>query len=313
MTAAMSSLEIGHGYTSGPVLSIVHNPAPTMMDRAKSFGSTIWNGIRSAWGWLRRTLHLDKVIDAVRTTASTVLTKVGNALGYLGWQGWLGLGAMAVSTDTGRTLINLTLGSALRWVGRKINSGIFAVVNFLDRLGAPGHWLGDRITNLHEFFIGTADFNEHHGKPGLMARIKGWWANLAARDTVAKRFFFTIVNLVGLLAFSTRLIGKMTNDFAKTASSFVLMLAFKTSAVDLVNEVRDIDGKAQLHVVVDETVAEAEATVAGVTLTDAATGSASNGQAKQTAKESVKQQPVGNRSARRGQQPAKTTARRAVR
>lgn len=102
---------------------------------------------RSAVAWVRESF-LDKAMATLATAWGWLADKARWVGDYIGGTGGVGLGMLAITTKTGRTVTKNTLGRVWGW-SKTFASWTFRItLNGLEHLGAPGHWVADRMLDV---------------------------------------------------------------------------------------------------------------------------------------------------------------------
>lgn len=121
---------------------------------------------RRVWASLVKNLHLHSAQARIAAAGKIVSSAIANARAWLGTSGQIGVGLGLVATPTGRAAVNAVIGAPMRLIGRVGNRAIDSTVDLLDKLGSPGHWLGNKIESGREALW---------GKPtSPMARMSRW-------------------------------------------------------------------------------------------------------------------------------------------
>ena len=123
--------------------------------RAKDF---ILAAPKAAWNWLSQNA-------TIAAAGGWVKARVASAAAFMGTSGLVGAGILAVSTDTGRKVLN-TAFAPVRWGGRLLSKAVRGIANFAGNFGRPGRWVARQILTGHDMVAGNTN------RPGLVGRVK---------------------------------------------------------------------------------------------------------------------------------------------
>lgn len=214
--------------------------------------ASAWHAVKATasrlWNWMRRTLHLDPVVEHIKTGARWVFTKAKVVAHWLGLPGFLGAGLMTVSTSSGRRFLDNTIGAVARAIGSGINWCVTMLVRGLDHLGAPGRWAADRIVDVHEFFVGNI------GKPGLVEQVKSFVSGTMSMDTPNRKAVFSGLTLVGYTMLGLRLLTVFSGGLIGMAVAVAAATGFVVVSTDFWVALRP--AKPALLVAVDDVANE---------------------------------------------------------
>lgn len=140
---------------------------PGFISQAKGFfvsaKDTVVGAARSAWGWLRRTLHLDSAVEVVQDSYGWAKSKVTTATRFLGTSGTVGVGMLAVSTSTGRGILRLAF-KPIAWLLGRLGAGYATLeAALVDSRFAPLSWMGHQMANARIWAFGNPANDEDHG------------------------------------------------------------------------------------------------------------------------------------------------------
>jgi hypothetical protein len=111
---------------------------------------------RRIWDWAWEFFNLDTATVWIRT-AGTWLKRQAVAFGrFAGALGGMGLGLLAVTTETGRSILKNTVGRVLGWFGAALSWAWDTTRSLVSKLGAPGRWVSARMYNLESAAKRTA-------------------------------------------------------------------------------------------------------------------------------------------------------------
>lgn len=311
MTAAAATTE------RAPRLTLVETKTVNPLARVRSwFGRALAflnDKRRSAWNWVKRTLHLESVADAAGSSLAWVKAKFWWALEWVGSGGIAGLGLMGVATDTGRKAISYAF-RPVRWVGGRIADAWFWAEDALtnDKDGGARNWTADRMVDVREFFFGSTNKgNRSHGNVGVFGKAHAWYS-----DHVAPW-----VSVEGLIMAGVRLVAGALLVSRLAALSLLMPYRLPWVANDkVVFFIGEAAQQGAIRSFVNRIISLFKAIFTGrddegrfASVTSVATADPADGSGDEAAAAVTKAVPITapvNRAQARGRQPQKATTRR---
>lgn len=126
---------------------------------------------KAAWGWMRRTFHLDPALGFVADGFRWMRTRLSAGLRYLGTSGGVGVGLLAISTSLGRQAIATALkpigwglrlfGTAYTWVEDHLY-----VEGETTFLAGPRQWVSEKMADARQYVTG-----EGRSDGGLVGKV----------------------------------------------------------------------------------------------------------------------------------------------
>lgn len=176
--------------------------------RARAAVGRTWAGVRgrigAAFGWLRRTLHLDAVADLAKGVWGWVRDKVTIGAQFLGTSGMVGAGMVAISTHTGRKALGFAL-KPIGWGLGLIGRGYVALENLLhsdDRDGGVRNGISKTMGDVREYFFGTGT---SASDGGLIGRAAVWAILNVGPYFKVGSLAMGLVNSIGMMLLAPRL------------------------------------------------------------------------------------------------------------
>lgn len=159
---------------------------------------------RGAWGWIKETFHLQAVADTLRGLGGWVADKAVVAGRFLGTSGLVGLGMMAISSETGRSLIGFAL-RPVGWVLELIGKAWVGVENMLHsdkREGGVRNTISVKMGDIREYFFGTGTTSSDGG---LVGRAAVWTVKHTMPFLRLDGPTMGLVNLIGAALLTPRI------------------------------------------------------------------------------------------------------------
>ena len=225
---------------------------PGLYQKVASTAGNFWTWLSEApgrfWGWLKRTFHLQPLVDKVKAAAAWTVDGIRAFCKAMGFSGLSGLGLLTVTTSFGRWMIATFVVAPINWVLGRAADGWAGVSNFFaNNLGGFGNWMANRMGDIEDFFWGTTT------KEGLFPRIERFYREHIARHLDLGSVAMRVLRLVGTCLFGIQLIAALpllglvgsTLTYANYAGWGVLYLAagwqsfFLGKAIGEIPEVND--------------------------------------------------------------------------
>ena len=201
MTASMAFVE--RQPRLAPVPDGVAPVKPGLYQQVSAGLTSVWSWVCKApgrfWGWLKRVMHLQPVVDKIKEAVRWTVSGVRAFLKAMGFQGVAGLGMLAVSTSLGRWVIGALILTPLKWLCRQVGKAWRNTSSFFaDNLGGAGNWIAARMEDVDTFLFGklnaAGDGRDGHG---LVGRVKGLYYRVVAMHWALNSVFMRVVRLVG--------------------------------------------------------------------------------------------------------------------
>lgn len=113
--------------------------------KAQAAAAWLYRWPKAGWDWMVETFGLGTFLAKAKAGLSWIARKGSLAASYAGRTGTIGLALLAVSTPSGRWILDKVIGLPIRASVRAMGWLTDQTISGLRHLGSPGRWAADRL------------------------------------------------------------------------------------------------------------------------------------------------------------------------